>query len=304
MKIFFMGTPEFAAESLKSLISGRHEVCGVFCQPDRAKGRGMQMEYCPVKKTALDAGIPVFQPVKMRDGEALGIINSFKPDILVVVAYGKILPDDILNAAPYGAINVHGSLLPAYRGAAPIQWSVINGDRVTGVTTMHLATEMDTGDMIYRAETEIGEFETSGELYDRLAVIGAELLTKTLDDLENGTAPRIVQDHSKATYVTMLDKSMSPVDFNRSPRSVVKQIYGLQPWPVATAVIGGETLRLFAAAYSENRTDRMPGEVVSAGKNGIEIACANGETVYITEVQAPGKKRIKSSDYIRGHAVI
>ena len=301
MRIVFLGTPDFAAGSLNKLIENNYEIAGVFCQPDKAKGRGLDVSYSPVKTLALEHNIPVYQPAKMRDGEALAIMQELKPDIMVVVAYGKILPDDILAVPPLGAINVHGSLLPQYRGAAPIQWSVINGDKKTGVTTMYLATEMDSGDTIYSEETEIGEFETSGELYDRLTLIGADLLIKTLKDIEAGTAPRTPQDHSKATYVTMLDKTMCPIDFNNTPRAVVKKIYGLQPWPVATAEIGGETLRVFGAAYSENKTEKAPGEVVSTGKNGIEIACADGTAVYITEVQAPGKKRMSSTDYLRGH---
>ena len=301
MRIVFLGTPDFAAGSLNKLIENNYEIAGVFCQPDKAKGRGLDVSYSPVKTLALEHNIPVYQPAKMRDGEALAIMQELKPDIMVVVAYGKILPDDILAVPPLGAINVHGSLLPQYRGAAPIQWSVINGDKKTGVTTMYLATEMDSGDTIYSEETEIGEFETSGELYDRLTLIGADLLIKTLKDIEAGTAPRTPQDHSKATYVTMLDKTMCPIDFNNTPRAVVKKIYGLQPWPVATAELGGETLRVFGAAYSENKTEKAPGEVVSTGKNGIEIACADGTAVYITEVQAPGKKRMSSTDYLRGH---
>ena len=301
MRIVFLGTPDFAAGCLNKLIENNYEIAGVFCQPDKAKGRGLDVTYSPVKTLALEHNIPVYQPAKMRDGEALAIMQELKPDIMVVVAYGKILPDDILALPPHGAINVHGSLLPQYRGAAPIQWSVINGDKKTGVTTMYLATEMDSGDTIYSEETEIGEFETSGELYDRLTLIGADLLIKTLKDIEAGTAPRTPQDHSKATYVTMLDKTMCPIDFNNTPRAVVKKIYGLQPWPVATAEIGGETLRVFGAAYSENKTEKAPGEVVSTGKNGIEIACADGTAVYITEVQAPGKKRMSSTDYLRGH---
>lgn len=301
MRIVFLGTPDFAAGSLNKLIENNYEIAGVFCQPDKAKGRGLDVTYSPVKTLALEHNIPVYQPAKMRDGEALAIMQELKPDIMVVVAYGKILPDDILAVPPLGAINVHGSLLPQYRGAAPIQWSVINGDKKTGVTTMYLATEMDSGDTIYSEETEIGEFETSGELYDRLTLIGADLLIKTLKDIEAGTAPRTPQDHSKATYVTMLDKTMCPIDFNNTPRAVVKKIYGLQPWPVATAEIGGETLRVFGAAYSENKTEKAPGEVVSTGKSGIEIACADGTAVYITEVQAPGKKRMSSTDYLRGH---
>lgn len=303
MRIVFMGTPDFASASLKKLIDEKFDVVGVFTQPDKPKGRGMELCASPVKELALENGLPVFQPVKMRDGTALAQIKALEPDILVVVAYGRILPDDILAVPKYGAINVHGSLLPKYRGAAPIQWAVLNGDKVTGVTTMYLASEMDTGDIIYTAETEIGEYETSGELFDRLKDMGAELLVKTLRDIDIGTAPRTPQDHSKASYVTMLDKSICPIDWNKTPREVLKHVYGLQPWPVATMELEGKTVRVFAAKYTDGKTEKTPGAVVSTDKGGLEIACANGETLLITELQAPGKKRMDAEDYLRGHQI-
>ena len=303
MRIVFMGTPDFASASLKKLIDERFDVVGVFTQPDKPKGRGMELCASPVKELALENGLPVFQPVKMRDGTALAQIKALEPDILVVVAYGRILPDDILAVPKYGAINVHGSLLPKYRGAAPIQWAVLNGDKITGVTTMYLASEMDTGDIIYTAETEIGEYETSGELFDRLKDVGAELLVKTLRDIDAGIAPRTPQDHSKASYVTMLDKSICPIDWNKTPREVLKHIYGLQPWPVATMELEGKTVRVFAAKYTDGKTEKVPGAVVSTDKGGLEIACADGETLLITELQAPGKKRMGAEDYLRGHQI-
>ena len=303
MRIVFMGTPDFASASLKKLIDEKFDVVGVFTQPDKPKGRGMELCASPVKELALENGLPVFQPVKMRDGTALAQIKALEPDILVVVAYGRILPDDILAVPKYGAINVHGSLLPKYRGAAPIQWAVLNGDKVTGVTTMYLASEMDTGDIIYTAETEIGEYETSGELFDRLKDMGAELLVKTLRDIDAGTAPRAPQDHSKASYVTMLDKSICPIDWNKTPREVLKHIYGLQPWPVATMELEGKTVRVFAAKYTDGKTEKVPGAVVSTDKGGLEIACAGGETLLITELQALGKKRMGAEDYLRGHQI-
>ena len=298
-----MGTPDFAAASLKKLLDEKFDVVGVFTQPDKPKGRKMELTYSPVKELALANSLPVYQPEKMRDGTAYEIIKNLAPDILVVVAYGRILPDDILTLPKYGAINVHGSLLPKYRGSAPIQWAVLNGDKVTGVTTMHLASEMDTGDIIYTAETEIGEYETSGELFDRLMVIGADLLVKTLRDIENGTAPRTPQNHSEASYVKMLDKSYSPIDWSKSARGVIKWIYGLQPWPTATAELDGNVYKIFAAEYTTTHTDKAPGSVVSTGKSGIEIACGGGETVMITELQAPGKKRMSAADFLRGHNI-
>lgn len=303
MRIVFMGTPDFAAASLQKLLDEKFNVLGVFTQPDKPKGRGMEMCFSPVKELALAHGLPVYQPEKMRDGTAYEQIKALAPDILVVVAYGRILPDNILALPKFGAVNVHGSLLPRYRGAAPIQWAVLNGDKTTGVSTMYLASEMDTGDVIYTAETEIGEFETSGELFDRLMLMGADLLAKTLRDIECGTAPRTPQDHSKASYVSQLDKSICPIDWNKSPRAVVKWIYGLQPWPVATMELEGAVYRVFAAEYTENHTDKRPGQVVSTGKQGIEMACADGQTLMITELQAPGKKRMKAADFLRGHPI-
>lgn len=303
MRIVFMGTPDFAAASLKKLIDEKYDIAAVFTQPDKPRDRGMKLSYSPVKELALENNIPVYQPTKLRDGTATELIKSLRPDILVVVAYGRILPDDMLEVPKYGAINVHASLLPKYRGAAPIQWAVLNGDKITGVTTMYLASEMDTGDIIYTAETEIGEFETSGELFDRLMVMGAELLDRTLRDIEAGTAPRTQQDHSKASYVKMLDKSFSPIDWAKTPRKVIKQIYGLQPWPVATAELDGKVFKIYSAEYTQNKTVKAPGSVVSAGKKGIEIACLGGETLLITELQAAGKKRMKASDYLLGHPI-
>lgn len=303
MRIVFMGTPDFAAASLKKLIDEKYDIAAVFTQPDKPRDRGMKLSYSPVKELALENNIPVYQPTKLRDGTATELIKSLRPDILVVVAYGRILPDDMLEVPKYGAINVHASLLPKYRGAAPIQWAVLNGDKITGVTTMYLASEMDTGDIIYTVETEIGEFETSGELFDRLMVMGAELLDRTLRDIEAGTAPRTPQDHSKASYVKMLDKSLSPIEWAKTPREIIKQIYGLQPWPVATAELDGKVFKIYSAEYTQNKTVKAPGSVVSAGKKGIEIACLGGETLLITELQAAGKKRMKASDYLLGHPI-
>ncbi|MCR4606564.1 MAG: methionyl-tRNA formyltransferase [Oscillospiraceae bacterium] len=296
-----MGTPDFAAESLKALIEDKNcEVAGVFTQPDRPCGRGMSMIFSPVKQLALDNGIPVFQPMKMRDGTAAAIVKDIDPDIIVVVAFGRILPDEIIYYPKYGSVNIHASLLPKYRGSSPIQWSVINGDEVTGVTSMYMATEMDTGDIIYSVETPIGEFETSGELSERLKVMGAELLIRTLRDIEAGKAPRISQDESKATYVSMLDKSICPIEWCEPARKIIKKIYGLQPWPVAVTVLGEKELKIFSADYGLNADGAEPGTVIKADSNGIEVACGSGESVIIKELQAPGKKRMSASAYLNG----
>ncbi len=303
MRVVFMGTPDFAAASLQKLIDKKYDIAAVFTQPDKPCGRGMKMAYSPVKQLALDNAIPVYQPTKLRNGETTAIIKNLNPDILAVVAYGRILPEDILDVPKYGAVNVHASLLPKYRGSAPIQWAVLNGDEVTGVSTMYLASEMDTGDIIYTDKTQIGEFETSGELFDRLKNMGAELLDRTLRDIESGTAPRTPQDSSQASYVKMLDKSICPINWCKSPREIIKHIYGLQPWPVATAELDGKLFKIYSAEYTETETKKAPGSVVSAGKHGIEIACLDGKTVLITELQAAGKKRMKASDYLLGHPI-
>lgn len=303
MRIVFMGTPDFAAASLQKLIDEKYDIAAVFTQPDKPRNRGMSLSFSPVKELALQNGLDVYQPTKLRDGSFTELLRSLKPDVLVVVAYGRILPEDALSVPTYGAVNVHSSLLPKYRGAAPVQWAVLNGDTVTGVSTMYLAPEMDTGDVIFTEKTEIGEFETSGELFDRLMVMGAELLHKTLRAIENGTAPRSKQDESQASYVTMLDKSMSPIDWSRSPREIVKHICGLQPWPVATTEIVGLTFRIFKAEYTDTVTDKAPGTVVAADKRGIEIACGGAHTLLITEIQAPGKKRMRAADYLLGHPI-
>ena len=301
MRIVFMGTPDFASASLEALLKNRFDVTAVFTQPDKPRGRGMEVSFCDVKKVALAHDLPVYQPTTLRTEEATELIRELNPDILVVVAYGKLIPDDILAIPRYGAVNVHGSLLPKYRGAAPIQWAVLNGDDITGITTMYLASKMDCGDIIYQAETKIGEYETSGELFDRLKVMGADLLIKTLNDIESGTAPRIPQNDEDASVVHMLDKSICPIDFTATSRQVIKKIYGLQPWPVAVADIGGNDLKIFKAEYTGHQFDKTPGTVVSAYNCGVEIGCGDGMSILITEVQASGKKRMPASDYLRGH---
>lgn len=302
MRIVFMGTPDFAAASLKSLIDEGFDVVGVFSQPDKPKNRGMKLTASPVKALAAERGIPVYQPEKMRDGTALEILKDLMPDLVVVVAYGRILPDDILAVPPLGTINIHGSLLPKYRGAAPIQWSVLNGDEIAGVTSMYLATEMDAGDMIFKAETPVGEYESSGELFDRLKDLGAALLIKTLKAIELGEAPRTAQNHEEATFAPPLSKEQAPIDWNKTPREIVKHICGLNPWPVATATFAGESFKVYAAEYTDEKTDKPAGAIVSADpKRGIEMACKNGETLLITRLQAPGGRQMSAADYLRGH---
>lgn len=302
MRILFMGTPDFASASLEALYASGHEVCGVFTQPDKPKNRGMKLEQSPVKKLALEHDTPVFQPVKLRDGTAMDIIRSLAPDLIAVVAYGRILPQDILDYPKYGCINIHGSILPKYRGSAPIQWSVINGDKTAGVTSMYMAAEMDAGDIIFIRETEVGEYETSGELFDRLKDIGASLLVETVDAIERGEATRTAQDHSAATLAPPLTKDLSPVDWSKGARAVCDQIRGLDPWPAATAVFSDKTYKLFRAVMGNSACDHAPGTIIAADKNGLEIACADG-SVIIKEIQAPGGKRMPTPDYLRGHSL-
>ena len=296
-----MGTPDFAEASLERLIADGFEICVVYTQPDKARGRGMQTSFSPVKESVIRHGIPVMQPDTFRDPEVVRELQAFEADIIAVVAYGKLLPDDVLQAAHHGAVNLHGSLLPKYRGAAPIQWAVLNGDMETGVSTFHLVHDMDAGDVIYEAKTEIGETETSGELYDRLKILGAELLSRTLLDIDLGIAPRHPQNHEEATYVTRLGKELSPIDWDRSPREIRKWIYGLQPWPVATMELEEQSVKVFSADYSERHTEAAPGTIISATEKGIEVACGDGACLMITELQMPGKKRMKAADFLRGH---
>ena len=299
MRIVFMGTPDFAACSLKRLMEEKHEIVGVFCQPDKPKNRGHKLAACAVKELALEK-IPVYQPEKLRDGTALEILRELAPELIVVVAYGRILPEDILALPKYGCINVHGSLLPKYRGSAPIQRAVINGDAVTGVSTMYLATEMDAGDIIFTDETEIGLAETSGELFDRLAVMGAELLVKTVKAIEDGTAPRTPQDHDKATYAPPLSKEECPIDWQKPADLVLKHSYGMQPWPCATAELGGTAFKIFAGEKC-GVSQKAAGTVIAAGKKGIEVVSGDGQVIRITELQAAGGKRMAAGAYLLGH---
>lgn len=301
MRIVFMGTPDFAEESLRALLEAGEDVTAVFTQPDKPRGRGMRESFSPVKALAVERGIPVYQPVTFKDGAATELLRTLAPELLVVVAYGRILPQAFLDVAKYGSINVHGSLLPKYRGAAPIQWAVLNGDKTTGVSVQYMAAAMDAGDVIAARETEIGEFETAGELFDRLKTLGAELLAETVRKIASGSVIRVPQNEADATYTKMLDKNMSPIDWNKSPREIVKHICGLNPWPVATTELGGVSFRVFGAEYTDTRTTLAPGKIISAGKAGIEVACGGGRSLRVTEVQAAGKKRMSAAAFLLGH---
>ena len=299
MNIIFMGTPDFAVEALKRLYE-QHNVLAVFTQPDKPKGRGYTLTPPPVKVLAQEHGTPVFQPksLKTNGEEYIEEIKKLAPDCIVVAAYGKILPKEVLDIPRLGCVNIHGSLLPKYRGAAPIQWSVINGDEETGITTMLMGEGLDTGDMLEQAKVRIGENETSAELFDRLAALGGELILHTLAELEKGSLTPVPQDESLASYASMLGKELCPIDFNKPVRVVHKHICGLSDWPCAYTVLGGRRLKVYRSEIaSEKPCGKKAGSVVDASK--FEIACADG-VIRFTEVQAEGGKRMKATDYLRG----
>ncbi|MBO5291177.1 MAG: methionyl-tRNA formyltransferase [Clostridia bacterium] len=302
MKILYMGTPDFAVKPLKALIENKYDVCGVVTQPDKPVGRKAILTPPPVKIEAENAGIKVYQPQTLKNGEGIEILKETNPDVVIVVAYGKILPKDFLEFSKYGCINIHGSILPKYRGAAPIQRCVLDGEEYAGVTAMQMDVGLDTGDMLLVEKTRIGENETSGELFDRLADMGAQLLIKTLDKLQKDELKPEKQNDEESTYASMLDKSMSPVDWNNSAQQVHNQIRGLDPWPVALTVYNGKTLKLFRSYLTDSLGSGEAG-TVKAVKEGLAVFCGDGKPVIITEVQYEGKKRMKAADFLRGNPI-
>ncbi|HIX65759.1 MAG TPA: methionyl-tRNA formyltransferase [Candidatus Anaerotruncus excrementipullorum] len=297
MRIVFMGTPDFAVPCLERLLADGHQVAGVFTQPDKPKGRGHHLQPPPVKELALARGLPVYQPATLRDGQALETLRALAPQLAVVVAYGKILPPALLAVPPLGCINVHGSLLPRWRGAAPIQWSVLSGDRQAGVTTMYLAEGMDTGDMILRRSTPVGPQETSGQLYERLAELGAQLLGETVELIAQGRAPRTPQQEEEATYAPMLTKELAAIDFMKPAAQVHNLVRGMNPWPVAHTLLEGQPLKVYAARLAKG--SGAPGQVLES-RGRLVVACGQG-AVELLELQAQGKKRMAAADYLRGH---
>lgn len=296
MRIVFMGTPDFAVPCLQRLLDDGHEVAGVFTQPDKPRGRGYALAPPPVKELALAKGIPVYQPVKLRDGTALALLRELAPELIVVVAYGRILPKDILEYPQNGCINIHGSLLPKYRGAAPIQWTVLSGDKLGGVTSMYMAEGMDTGDTILMVDTPIGENETSGELYERLAPMGADCLSATVKHIETDTVIRTPQNEAEATAAPMLQKTMGSVDFSSSARKLHNLIRGLNPWPSVTIVTrGGKHLKLHRSLLLD--VGGGVGEILDDKR--LIVACGEG-ALELTEVQPEGKNRMSGGDYMRG----
>ncbi len=301
MRIVFMGTPDFAVDCLEALVNSTHDVVAVFSQPDKPQGRKQIMTPPEVKVCAEKYGIPVYQPATLKDGSSTALLKELNPDLIVVVAYGKLIPQEILDIPKFGCVNVHGSILPKLRGAAPIQWAVINGEKVTGVTTMQLDAGLDTGDILLVKETEIGENETSGELFDRLKILGAEVLMETIDAMLKGELNPIKQDDSKATYASMLNKSISPVDWSKSAFEVHNHIRGLEPWPVATTEINGKPVKLFGSRMGKN-CGNAAGEVVNSEKE-FEVCCGDGNSVIITQLQAQGKNKLSSADFLRGFKI-
>ena len=298
MRVVFMGTPDIAATCLKKILADGFEVVGVYTQPDRPKGRGMKLVASPVKEVALAHDLPVFQPENFREEETVEQLRSLKPDICAVVAYGRILPQKVLDVPTYGCINIHASVLPKYRGSAPYQWAVLDGLTETGVTAMYLCREMDAGDIIDVSKPPIGENETAGELLDRLAVLGADLLSKTLTRFESGKVEAAPQNPAEVCFAPMLDKTMCPIDWTKTARQVHNHVRGLHPWPVATMELQGKTFKVHETRVVEG--NGAPGKILGLTKTGLRIACGEG-AVEILSLQAEGGKRMAAPDYFRGH---
>ncbi len=297
MRIVYMGTPDFAVPALEKLAqSPDYTVAAVFTQPDKPKGRKMVMTPPDVKVCAEKLGIPVFQPASMRSEEAYNSLKELNPDVIVVAAYGQILPKAVLDLPKFGCVNIHGSLLPKYRGAAPIQQSVLDGEKVTGVTTMLMDAGLDTGDILLKSETEIGENETAGELFDRLAVLGGELIVETLDKLKKGEITPQKQDESLATHTSKISKELCPIDFNKSAFEVHNKVRGLNPWPVAVTEIAGKTVKVYSTRVSEMKGE--PGTILSLKP--FVVACGD-KSVELIEIQPQGKKRMTAQAFLAGH---
>ena len=298
MRVVFMGTPDIAATCLKKVLGDGFEVVGVWTQPDRPKGRGMKLVQSPVKELALANNIPVFQPENFRADEDVQALRDLNPDVVAVVAYGRILPQRVLDIPTKGCVNIHASILPEYRGSAPYQWAVLDGKKETGVTAQHMVREMDAGDIIDVAKTPIGENETAGELLDRLAVLGADLLSRTLTAFAEGTVTRTPQDPAGISFAPMLDKSMCPIDWNKTAQQVHDQVRGLHPWPIATMELKGKKFKVHATRIVEG--SGQPGEILGLTKTGLRIACGE-DAVEVISLQAEGGKRMAAPDYFRGH---
>ena len=302
LKIVFMGTPDFAVPCLEKIIADGYDVCGVFTQPDKPKGRGYELAFPPVKECAVKYNIPVYQPNSLKDGSAFELLKGISPDLIVVVAYGKILPEQILLLPPFGCVNVHASLLPKYRGAAPIHWAIMNGETETGITTMYMDVGLDTGDMILKSDTPIGATETTGELHDRLSIMGADLLLDTIKLIEKGKVIREKQDDTKSNYAPMLTKATGLIDWSRASGEIINQIRGLNPFPTAYTALNETILKIYKAVLG-NKSDAVCGTVINADSKGIEVACGDGFSIFLTDILASGGKRMPVSVYLNGHPI-
>lgn len=300
MRVVFMGTPDIAAVCLEKLINDGFDIVGVYTQPDRPKNRGMKMTFSPVKEIAIANNYPVFQPETFKDETVVSELKQLKPDVIAVVAYGRILPQSVLDIPTNGCINIHASVLPAYRGSAPYQWAVLDGLKETGVTAQYMALKMDAGDVIGVSKTRIGENETAGELLDRLAVLGADLLSKTLKDVQNGVATATPQDENLVSFAPMLDKTMSPIDWTKTATQIHNHVRGLNPWPVATTELSGKRFKIYSTVTIDESTSAAPGTALGLTKTGLRVACGDG-IIEIRVLQAEGGKRMSAPDYFRGH---
>lgn len=301
MKIVFMGTPDFSVPALEELAKV-HQVAAVVTQQDRPKGRGHKMQYTPVKEKALELNIPVYQPEKVKNPEFVDILREINPDVIVVIAFGQILSKEILDLPKYGCINVHASLLPKYRGAAPIQWAVIDGEEETGVTTMYMAEGLDTGDVIDTAVIKLDEKETGGSLFDKLAIEGGKLIVETLSKLENGTATRTQQDDEKSSYAGKITKELGQIDFTKPAVTIERLIRGLNPWPSAYTTLDGKSMKVWDATVEEGNVTEQPGEIVEIAKHYIKVA--TGENyLKINEIQLAGKKRMPMDAFLNGYSI-
>ena len=300
MRVVFMGTPDIAAVCLNKIIDDGFNIVGVYTQPDRPKGRGMKMVFSPVKELALKHEIPVFQPENFREDETVEQLCTLQPDVVAVVAYGRILPQRVLDIPKKGCVNIHASLLPQYRGSAPYQWAVLDGLTETGVTAQHMVLKMDAGDIIDVAKTPIGENETAGEVLDKLAVLGADLLSRTLARFEKGEVTATPQNEENVSFAPMLDKSMCPIDWTKTAQQVHNHVRGLHPWPVATAELAGTKFKIHSTVVVDGKTGAEPGTILALTKTGLQVACGEG-AVEIRSLQAEGGKRMNAPDYFRGH---
>ena len=303
MRVVFMGTPDIAATCLKRLLAENVDIVGVYTKPDMPKNRGMKLEMSEVKKLALAAGLPVYQPVNFKEDATVEELRSLQPDVIAVVAYGRILPQRVLDIPTRGCVNIHASVLPLLRGSGPVQWAILNGFDETGVTAQFMAAEMDAGDIIDVRKTAIEPYENAQSLLDRLALLGGELLVDTLRAIEAGTVKAEPQDHSKATFAPMLTKALCPIDWSNSQRRIIDQVRGLDPWPVATTEIRGKRFKIYSVLPVEGETDQAPGSLLALHKQGLDVACGDGKILRIVTLQAEGGKRMPAADYFRGHPI-